>query len=112
MSATHVSPPFQSPELRGDSIVNSNSVQDTRPRRHPILFWMFAVVCVFVASVSLVFARHDQIVRQTNELHLENARGPHVLVTPISQTASNTTIDIPGSIHGYIETPVFAKVAG
>jgi membrane fusion protein (multidrug efflux system) len=112
MSATHVSPPFQSPELRGDSIVNSNSVQDTRPRRHPILFWMFAVVCVFVASVSMVFARHDLIVRQTNELHLENARGPHVLVTPINQTASNTTIDIPGSIHGYIETPVFAKVAG
>src|SRR4029077_3622261 len=40
------------------------------------------------------------------------ARGPHVLVTQLSDGNPTRTIALPASIHGYIETPVYAKVAG
>jgi membrane fusion protein, multidrug efflux system len=86
--------------------------RNTRSGRFSLLFWAVAVVGVFMASVGLVFARQNVIARQTGELQQATALGPHVLVMPIGQSADRSTIDIPGSIHGYIETPVYAKVAG
>jgi len=73
---------------------------------------LFALVAVLALSFGLVFARENLIVRQTHELEQQNSLGPRVLVVPLKQTSSITSLDLPGSVHGYIETPVYAKVAG
>jgi len=57
-------------------------------------------------------ARQIRIGRQSSELEQSVARGPHVLVTQLSDGSPSQTIALPASIHGYIETPVYAKVAG
>ena len=74
---------------------------------------LFAAVFVaFIVSGGLVLARQDLLQRQTTALAQTVALGPHVLVTQISGGSASRTIELPASIHGYIETPVYAKVAG
>jgi membrane fusion protein (multidrug efflux system) len=71
-----------------------------------------AVFFVFSISGGFVLARQRLILRQTTQLTQTAARGPHVLVTQVSGGGASRTIELPGSVHGYIETPVYAKVAG
>jgi membrane fusion protein, multidrug efflux system len=71
-----------------------------------------AVILIFCASVGLVLARQQRIQRQTRELEQVAERGPHVLVTQLKGDASERTVDLPASVHGYVETPVYAKIPG
>jgi RND family efflux transporter MFP subunit len=80
--------------------------------RRFLIAWAAALLCVFSASAGLVMARQTMIRRQTSQLEQTAARGPHVLVTKLSGGRPSRTIKIPASVHGYIETPVYAKVAG
>jgi len=74
---------------------------------------LFAAVFVaFSVSGGFVLARQNLLERQTTERAQTVAMGPHVLVTQISGGSASRTIELPASIHGYIETPVYAKVAG
>jgi membrane fusion protein, multidrug efflux system len=75
-----------------------------------ILF--IAVFFAFSISGGFVLARQRLIQRQTTQLAQTAARGPHVLVTRISGGGASRTIELPATIHGYIENSVFAKVAG
>lgn len=77
-----------------------------------MVFWIAALLGVFCASTGLVLARQISLGRQTSELAQTVARGPHVLVMQISDGTPTRTIDLPASVHGYVETPVYAKVAG
>jgi membrane fusion protein (multidrug efflux system) len=93
--------------------------QQTEANRNPIksarllMGILFAAVIVaFIVSGGFVLARQDLLQRQTNELAQTVAMGPHVLVTQISGGSASRTIELPAAIHGYIETPVYAKVAG
>jgi RND family efflux transporter MFP subunit len=88
------------------------SNRNTPANRLGLLLGTGAVLGIFLASVGLVFAHQNAIAHQTGELERQKARGPRVLVMPVGHTADHGSIDIPGSIHGYIETPVYAKVAG
>jgi RND family efflux transporter MFP subunit len=90
----------------------SVDVTKTRPGSRLLFAWIAALLCVFGASTGLVMARQTQIRRQTTELQQTAALGPHVLVGQLSGGSSSRTIDLPASIHGYVETPVYAKVAG
>jgi RND family efflux transporter MFP subunit len=71
-----------------------------------------AVFCTFGVSAGLVLARQHLIRSQTQQLSQTAALGPHVLVMQISSGSNAQTLELPASIHGYIETPVYAKVAG
>jgi membrane fusion protein (multidrug efflux system) len=71
-----------------------------------------AVFIAFTVSGGFVLARQDLLQRQTTELAHTAALGPHVLVAQILGGSATRTIELPASIHGYIETPVYAKVAG
>jgi membrane fusion protein (multidrug efflux system) len=90
--------------------------EGTRNQRKPGRFLtivLFAAVFVaFSVSGGFVLARQDLLQRQTTELAHTAAMGPHVLVTQISGGSPSRTIELPASIHGYIETPIYAKVAG
>jgi membrane fusion protein (multidrug efflux system) len=87
---------------------------DSEPRRNWrfLTAWTIVLFCVFGTSAGLVMARQISIGRQTSALGQSAARGPHVLVTQLSDGNPTRTIALPASIHGYIETPVYAKVAG
>jgi membrane fusion protein, multidrug efflux system len=71
-----------------------------------------AVIVAFIVSGGFVLAKQQLIQRQTTQLTQTAALGPHVLVTTISGGGASRTIELPASIHGYIETPVYAKVPG
>src|SRR5580700_4401174 len=71
-----------------------------------------AVFIAFIVSGGFVLARQELLQRQTTNLAQTVAMGPHVLVTQISGGSTSRTIELPATIHGYIETPVYAKVAG
>jgi multidrug efflux pump subunit AcrA (membrane-fusion protein) len=71
-----------------------------------------AVIVAFTVSGGFVLAKQQLLQRQTTQLSQTAALGPHVLVTQISGGAASRTIELPASIHGYIETPVYAKVPG
>ena len=71
-----------------------------------------AVIVAFTVSGGFVLAKQQLIQRQTTQLSQTVALGPHVLVTHISGGGPSRTIELPATIHGYIETPVYAKVAG
>jgi len=90
--------------------------EENRDQRKPgrlLMIVLFAAVLVaFIVSGGLVLARQDLLQRQTTALAHTVAMGPHVLVTQISGGSTSRTIELPASIHGYIETPVYAKVAG
>jgi membrane fusion protein, multidrug efflux system len=86
--------------------------QRDRTTRISLIVWSVAVICIFTASAGLVLARQQRIQRQTGEREQAAARGPHVLVTQLAGGAASHTIDLPASVHGYIETPVYAKIPG
>jgi membrane fusion protein (multidrug efflux system) len=88
---------------------------DTKQRKlgwRFLIGWTAALLCVFGASTGFVMARQTQLRRQTSELQQTAAQGPHVLVTQLSGGSPSRTIDLPASVHGYVENPVYAKVAG
>jgi membrane fusion protein, multidrug efflux system len=83
-----------------------------KPGRLLMIALFAAVVVAFIVSGGFVLARQQLLQRQTTELSHTASLGPHVLVTQISGGSSSRTIELPATIHGYIETPVYAKVPG
>jgi len=71
-----------------------------------------AVFVAFSVSGGFVLARQQLLQRQTTQLTHTASLGPHVLVTQLLGGGTSRTIELPASIHGYIETPVYAKVPG
>src|SRR6202011_2496693 len=50
--------------------------------------------------------------RQTGQLEAAIALGPRVLVEPIHSGESAREYDIPITVRGYVETPLYAKIPG
>lgn len=95
--------------------MESKRDNDSKPQRFSgwvMAAWMVVLLCVFGVSAGLVMAREVRLQRQTDDLEQTVARGPHVLVMQLSDGSPSRTITLPASVHGYIETPVYAKVAG
>ena len=77
-----------------------------------VVGWMGAVVLVVALTAGLVLARELWIGRQSSELERQYQQGRRVLVTKVIHRPKSRTLKIPASIHGFVETPVYAKVAG
>ena len=90
------------------------AIKKTPSKRYKTLLaaWTAAVIVVLCTSVGIVLAHQQRIQRQTGELKQAAALGPRVLVAQLKGTAVAQTVDLPASIHGYIETPVYAKIPG
>ena len=89
--------------------------QDYEPERPGRLFyigWIAAIVVAFCAMGGLVLAREFWIRSQTEERTQELTKGPRVLVHEIARSMKSGDIKTPAEIHGYIETPVYAKIPG
>jgi membrane fusion protein, multidrug efflux system len=85
---------------------------DRQSSRFLAIVGVMLVIAIFCASAGLVRARQERIQRQSGELEEAVARGPHVLVMRLKFDAGSRTVDLPASVHGYIETPVYAKIPG
>jgi RND family efflux transporter MFP subunit len=77
-----------------------------------VVGWIGAVVMVVGLTAGLVLARDLWIGRQSSELERQYEQGQRVLVTKVIHSPKSRQLKIPASIHGFVETPVYAKVAG
>lgn len=71
-----------------------------------------AVVLVTAASAGIVLAYQMRMQRQTDQIGAQVDRGPRVLVAPIHRSESARDYEIPITVRGYVETPVYAKIPG
>lgn len=77
-----------------------------------VLGWVLAVVVGLVLLGVLVFARDSKLKQQSQQLETQANAGERVLVKHIVQSPGSRSFDLPATVHGYIETPLYAKVAG
>src|SRR5260370_4842395 len=71
-----------------------------------------AVGVAATLTAGLVRAQHLRLSHQTQKLEEELEAGPRVLVRPVIRAPRSRTLELPGAIHGFIETQVHAKIAG
>src|ERR1700720_1267146 len=74
--------------------------------------WIGAVVMVVALTAGLVLARELWVGRQSSELERQYQQGQRVLVTQVIHAPASRQLTIPATIHGFVETPIYAKVAG
>jgi membrane fusion protein, multidrug efflux system len=74
--------------------------------------WIGLVVVIMGLTAGLVLARSIRLNRQATELEQQLELGPHVLVEPVLHAPRARSIEVPGTVRGYVETPVYAKTAG
>lgn len=77
-----------------------------------IIGWAAAVLLVMIVAVGLVYGRQRRLNLQASQLEASLQQGAPVLVQPASVSPSNRKLDLPATIHGYVETPVYAKIPG
>ncbi len=83
-----------------------------RPGRGFTAWWVGAVFLVCVATAAVVLARDLRLRRQGELKEQEAAEGRRVLVTRPRHGATTRTLEVPASIRGFEEAPVYAKIAG
>src|ERR1700732_1766369 len=74
--------------------------------------WMVAMLAVVAGSSAVVMARTHSVSLERTRLNAVADAGPHVLVTHPTAASAERRLTLPATIQGYIETPVFAKIAG
>jgi RND family efflux transporter MFP subunit len=74
--------------------------------------WLSAVLVAVLVTGALVWAYDVRIHRQTAQLEEELAQGRRVLVTHPRHAPPSRSLDIPATVRGFTETPVFAKIPG
>jgi len=82
------------------------------PGRVFYLGWVAVVIVVLAGTAGLVAARELWLQRVTAERSQEVALGQRVLVKQVGSSPRSRSLDLPGEIHGYVETSVYAKIPG
>jgi multidrug efflux pump subunit AcrA (membrane-fusion protein) len=77
-----------------------------------IILGCCAVLLVLSVSAGLLWARSVRIQSQRTALAQINSLGPRVFVMRVEKPQAQRGIPFPASIHGYIETSIYAKTAG
>src|SRR5437660_5150885 len=83
-----------------------------KPGRFFVIGWIGAIAAALILTAGLVLARELWLGRQTSDLEREYQQGRRVIVSHVIRGGGQRSIKLPASIHGYIETPIYAKVAG
>src|SRR5437879_11786837 len=77
-----------------------------------VAVWVAAVLVILGFTAERVLGRQELLRQEGIELQQQNQSGRRVLVEPVLHSARTRTIELPGTIRGYVETPVYAKIAG
>ncbi len=73
---------------------------------------VMAAIVVAVAATGAVVVHHVRLRRDAEARATEAKKGRPVTAGHIDHTPEQVHVRLPGEIHGYTETPVYAKVAG
>src|SRR5579863_8736451 len=94
-------------------MANENPIS-TATKSGPLFIagWIVAVVVVLIALGGLVLARDVWISHQTSALEQQQQQGPVVIVVPLAHSDKQRTLSLPGDVHGYFESPIYAKIPG
>ena len=83
-----------------------------RPGRFFTAGLIGTIVLVVALTAGLVLSHDLTVQRQTSQLAQAEAQGRNVLVARVSRQPDVRTINLPATIHGYVEASIYAKVAG
>src|SRR5271166_3140269 len=84
----------------------------TKGRRRFLIASAISVVLVSGASAGIVLAYQMRLQRQAAQLDSQIDHGPQVLVQPLHPSEGPRQYEVPITMRGYVETPVYAKIAG
>ena len=76
------------------------------------LKWIALPLVAIVVAAGIVLAREFSLRSQRGSLQEEAARGRVVLCKQLRGETAARTIALPGEIHGFYETPIYAKISG
>jgi membrane fusion protein, multidrug efflux system len=82
------------------------------PGRIFYMGWIGAIIVALAATAGLVLARELWLSRESAWRQAALQAGPRVLVAPVTHAPPQREIKVPGEIHGFVETPIYAKIAG
>jgi RND family efflux transporter MFP subunit len=88
---------------------------DSRGRRAGPLFivtWVGLAVVTLIAAFAVITVRGEAVRTQTDLLARQSEKGEPVLVTTLVGRPETRDVSLPGEIHGYYETPIYAKIPG
>jgi membrane fusion protein (multidrug efflux system) len=86
--------------------------QPRAPGRFYLAGWIILIIVVLSAAIGLIVIRGSRLTGETIDREHELALGPRVLVAQVERAPLTRSLEVPGTIHGFVETPVYAKVAG
>ncbi len=86
----------------------------TKPASGPGFYikWIALPLIAIIVAGGIVLARDLTLRSQRRNLEEEAARGRVVLCTKLHGETAARTITLPGEIHGFYETPIYAKISG
>jgi RND family efflux transporter MFP subunit len=90
----------------------SEATQRPRTRWTFHALWLGLTVVVLVVAFGVVIGRSEAIRSQREALTRQASRGLPVLVTQLIRLPETRDVMLPGEIHGYYETPIYAKING
>jgi membrane fusion protein, multidrug efflux system len=76
------------------------------------LKWLALPLGAIVVAAGIVLARDFSLHSQRSSLEEEAARGRVVLCKQLRGETAAQSITLPGEIHGFYETPIYAKISG
>jgi RND family efflux transporter MFP subunit len=74
--------------------------------------WVVSALIVLGMSAGVLFFRIHSIEAQRATLTASASQGPRVLVRRVGHTPGSEELRLPASVHGFIETGIYAKIAG
>src|SRR5215467_4823833 len=77
-----------------------------------ILWWVVALLSVLALIGGVMPVRTRRVAAERRDREQTVAAGPRVIVMPVRRPAGPRFIELPATIHGYVETAIYAKVAG
>ncbi len=84
----------------------------SRPGIRFYLAWVVAILVVLGALGAFMVARSRKLNQQAQARAQEQQRGLRVLVQPVYRPPAIRTLELPATLRGYTETPIYAKVSG
>lgn len=85
------------------------------PKRAGVLFYagaILSVAAVLLLVAGLIREHNTKFVQEAGTLGRQLSESRRVVVTPVLRAESARAVEIPATLRGYIETPVYAKIAG
>ncbi len=77
-----------------------------------VVVWIGLAAVTLIAAFAVVTVRGQAVRSQTDLLKQQAGQGQPVLVTALIGRPETREISLPGEIHGYYETPIYAKIPG